>query len=174
MNKRNKIIILVLLIIIAAAAVYLVYTEYNNSKAREYISQSQKHKTAANNYLNQAYSYDNSGDYANAIIYYQKSSNEIFAALQSDKDAQPYADGAYNDYLDVDIQLLEKTSKLIEYKTYAANYKNNSLNPTQERVNPTVLEPYITNLNSDIASLKSQLEQIIAAHPNEFKFLQIT
>jgi hypothetical protein len=159
---------------VAALAVYVVYTEYNNSKAREYISQSQKHKTTANEYLNQAYNYDSNNDYANALIYYQKSSNEIAAALQSDKDAHPYASGVYLEYIDTDLLLLEKTAKLIEYKAYGANYKNNSLNPTQERVNPTVLEPFITNLNSEIATYQIQLEQIIAAHPNEFKFLQIT
>lgn len=174
LNKQNKIITLILIIIIAAAAIYLAYTEYNNSKAREYISQSQKHKTAANEYLNQAYSYDNNGDYANAMIYYKKSADEISNAVQYDTDAQKYASGVYQEYVDTDMVLLEKTAKLIEYKNYDVNYKNKSLNPGQEIRTSNDLAQFITNLNSEIAGLKSQLEQIIAAHPGEFKFLQIT
>lgn len=156
----------------AAVVTYFAYTQYNISTTKELLSESQKHKTAAFDYLNQADSYENNNDYSNALTALEKSSEEINKALEYDKKALNHANGVYQEYADTDIQLLETTIKLIEYKTYACNYKNNSLNPNQEKVAPEKLTPYINNLNGEISQYRDMENQIINAHPSEFDFLK--
>ncbi|HTX61006.1 MAG TPA: hypothetical protein VMC48_01745 [Methanobacterium sp.] len=170
MNRNYK-IFLILAVILVGVVGYFAYTQYNISKTQEYLSSSQEIKNNATNYFNQASNYEKSGDYSNAILNYQKCSDEINQALYTDKQALNYANGVYREYLDIDIQLLEKTANLLDYKIYQNQYYNNSLNPGQEKANPALMTPYIANLTSEVASLKDKEAQTKNTHPEAFRFL---
>lgn len=170
--KRKKILILTILLAIAALAIYLAYTEYQNSQTRFYLSESHKHKNAANDYLTQADSYEKDNDYTNAITALDKSTDEVNKALENDQKALDHAIGIYREYVDTDILLLEKIKNLIEYKVYVNRYRTDTLNKGQERVAPEKLTPFIDKLETEIAEYKSQLEQIKSSHPREFSFLK--
>lgn len=171
---KNQFKILIIIAVIAVAAVgYYAYTQYNILKTQEYIKTSQELKDNATNYFNQAASYEKSGNYPDAITSYQKSKDTITKALNQNKQALTYATGVYREYLNNDIMLLEKTAKLTEYRIYINQYRNNSLNPGQEEVNPTVLNPYMDDLEKEIANYNATLNQIINSNPEEFKFLKL-
>jgi uncharacterized protein YxeA len=170
--QRNYIILVVLLVVIVLGGLgYYAFNQYNISKTQEYLKSSENLKNNATIYFDQAAAYEKSGDYSRAIQAYQNSSDKITKALFKDKQALSTASGVYHEYLDVDIQLLEKTAKLLEYKVYQNQYLNNSLNVGQEKVNPSVLIPYINNLNSEIADLKDKQDQIIKNNIAAFEFL---
>ena len=173
MSGKYKIfIIAVITVLIIAAVGYYAYEQYKVSKTQSYLKTSSDHQKAADNYLSQAYTYQNRNDYANAIIMLQKGAYEIKLAIADDNEALPYANGVYGEYLDNDISLLQAMSKLIEYKIYINQYNSNTLNPGQEKANPSLITPYINSLESEIAACKENEKQIIAAHPNEFQFLK--
>jgi hypothetical protein len=171
MIRKYKILTVVLVLIIAAGAAYYIYGEFKNSQAQGYLKTSKDHQNMANTYFSQAVDYESKNDYTNAISLLQKSSDEVSQAQAADNDAQPYAVGVYRDYLDNDVLLLQAYAKLIEYKIYANRYKNNELNVGQEKVDPTVLAPYIANLTSQLNNYRDIENQIVAAHPEQFKFL---
>lgn len=172
MKKQYKIVIVIAVIAIAILSGYYAYTQYNTLKTKEYLKNSQEIKDNATNYFNQATLYEKSGDYSSAITSYQKSNEEIANALNQNNQALNYATGVYKQYLDNDILLLEKTSKLIEYKIYVNQYYNNSLNPGQEKVSPSVLSSYIDNLEKEVAEYNATGNQIIKNNPEAFKFLK--
>lgn len=172
MTRKAKILIIVTIILMVSIAGYFAYEQYKVSKTQSYLKTSADHQKTADNYLSQAYSYQDRNDYANAIIMLQKGADEIKIALLNDNEALPYAGGVYREYLDNDISLLQAMSKLIEYKIYINQYNSNTLNPGQERANPSLMTPYINNLESEITTCKDKEKQIIAAHPNEFQFLK--
>jgi uncharacterized protein YxeA len=171
MEQNYKILIILLVVIVLGGVGYYVFNQYNIFKTQEYLTASENYKKNATNYLNQADSYEKTGDYSNAIQAYQNSNDKITQALFDDKQALSTASGVYSEYLDVDIQLLEKTAKLLEYKIYQNQYLNNSLNQGQEQVSPSVLIPYINNLNLEIADLRIKEDQIIKNNTEAFEFL---
>ena len=170
MKKLSKILIIIAIIILAGVS-YYAYTQYNTLKTQEYIKTSKELKDNDTSYLNQAAGLEKSGDYSGAIIAYQKSKEYTTNAINENNQALKYASGVYKEYLDNDSLLLDKTAKLIEYKIYVNQYYNNSLNSGQEKVNPSVLSPYIDNLEKEIASYKSNENNIINNNPEAFKFL---
>lgn len=168
--KKSHLILIVILVL-AALGGYYAYIQYNTSKTQELIKTSHEIKINATTYFDQAEDYEKNGDYENAISMYQKSDKEVKKALSIDNNALAYAGGVYHEYLDKDVQLLEKTSQLIEYKIYLNQYHNNSLNPGQEKVPPSMLNPYIDKFTADVASLKAEKNQIIKNNPDSFTFL---
>lgn len=172
MRRNYKILTIILIILVISIVGYYAYTQYNVSKTQELLSTSQALKINATNDFNQAESYQNSGDYSNAITMFQRSNDKITKALYADNQASTYASGVYKEYLNNDILLLQKTAKLLEYKIYANQYRNNSLNPGQEKVNPSMLTPYIDNLTNEVANYKAIEEQIINSNTDAFKFLK--
>lgn len=152
---------------------YYGYEQYNLSKTQEYLQVSLNHKTAANNYSNQANAYENKNDYANAIIMLQKSSDEISNALENDNNALAHANGVYKDYINNDILLLQTSSKLLDFQIYLDQEKNNELNPGQEKASPAELYPHINQLKDDISVYKINENKIISANPDKFKFLNL-
>lgn len=171
MKLNKKLLAIVLLVLVLSIGGYFAYTHYNISQTQNYLKSSQELKTNATIYFEQAAYYEKKGEYSKAIQAYQTSSDQISQALFNDKQALNTASGVYREYLDVEIQLLEKTAKLLEYKIYQNQYLNNSLNPGQEKVNPTVLAPYIKKLTSEVEALKVNQDQIKSTHPQEFSFL---
>ncbi len=159
------------MVAVIALAGYYGYEQYNLSSTQTYLQTSLNHKNTADNYLNQAYTYENKNDYTNAIIMLQKSSNEISNALENDNNAMIHANGVYKDYLNNDILLLQAMSKLIDFQIYLDREKNNELNPGQEKVNPSDLVPHINQLKENISNYKANENKIISANPREFKFL---
>lgn len=172
MKNIYKILIIVA-VVIAAGVGYYTYTEYNALKTQEIMKSSQGFKDNATSYYDQAADYENNGDYSHAITTYQKSDDEFKRALASDNSALNYAGGVYREYLNKDVQLIEQTSKLIEYKIYLNQYHNNSLNPGQEKVSPSMLKPYIDKFEGEVAALKVEENQIIQNNPDTFKFLNL-
>lgn len=150
---------------------YYAYEQYSLSKTQEYLQLSTNHQTTANNYSNQANTYENKKDYANAVMMWQKSSDEVLNAIESDNNALVYANGVYKDYINNDILLLQTTSKLIDFQIYLDQEKNNELNPGQEKVSPADLYPHINQLKEDISVYKSNENKIISANPDKFKFM---
>lgn len=173
MSGKYKIFIIAAIAVLIIAAVgYYAYEQFKVSKTQSYLKTSSDHQKAADNYLSQAYTYQNRNDYVNTIIMLQKGADEIKSAIADDNDALPYANGVYKEYLDNDIPLLQATGKLIEYKIYINQYNSNTLNPGQEKANPSLITPYINNLENEISIYKDKENQLIAAHPNEFQFLK--
>ncbi len=170
MNQKCKILIAVMVVVISLAG-YYGYQQYNLSNMQGYLQTSLTHKNAANDYLNKASAYENKNDYTNAILMYQKGSNEISKALKNDNNALVLSNDVYKNYIGNDILLLQTTSKLIEFQIYLNHEKNNDLNPGQERVNPTNLAPHINQLKNEISVYKDNENKIIAANPDKFKFL---
>jgi len=170
LNQKYKVLIVVMVIVIALSG-YYGYEQYNFSNMQGYLQTSLEHKTAADNYLNQASAYENKSDYTNAIIIRQKGSDEISNALKNDSDALSHADGIYKDYINNDTLLLKTMSKLINFQIYLDHYLNHSLNPGQETVTPNELNPQINQLKEDISVYQSNENKIIAENPDKFKFL---
>lgn len=170
MKQKYKILTVILIIAIGLGG-YYGYEQYNLSKTQEYLQISITHKTAADNYSTQASIYENKNDYANAVIMLQKSSDEISKALESDNSALNCANGAYKDYINNNILMLQTTSKLLDFQIYLNQEKNNDLNQGQEKVNPVDLYPHINQLKEDISVYKSNENKIISANPEKFKFL---
>lgn len=166
---RKSYIILILIIIISTG--YFGYAEYNKLKTQDTIKNSQELKYNATEYFNQAVALENAGDYAGARDMYQESSDKVKKAITSDNESLSHASGVYREYLDNEIQLLEKMGQLLEYKIYLNNVLNNSLNPGQEKVEPGVLAPYIDKLSSEVTDLKEESERIIRDNPGDFDFL---
>ncbi|MGB9979969.1 hypothetical protein [Methanobacterium sp.] len=170
MKQKYKILTIILVLAIGLSG-YYGYEQYNLSKTQEYLQISLNHKTTADNYSAQASAYENKNDYTNATIMLQKSSDKISKALESDNNALAHANGVYKEYITNDILLLQTTSKLINFQIYLDQEKNNSLNPGQEKVNPADLYPHINQLKDDISVYKSNVNKIISANPDKFKFL---
>ncbi|MCZ3366728.1 MULTISPECIES: hypothetical protein [Methanobacterium] len=170
MNQKYKILTVILIVAIVLCG-YYGYEQYNLSKTQEYLQTSLIHKTAANNYSAQASAYANKNDYANAVTMFQKSSDEISKALESDNSALSYANNLYKDYINNDILMLQTTSKLLDFQIYLNKVKNNDLNQGQEKVNPVDLYPHINQLKEDISVYKNNENKIISANPEKFKFL---
>gem|GEM_PF-1454300 len=170
MNQKYKILIAVIAAVIVLAG-YYGYEQYNLSNMQGYLQTSLKYKTAANDYSNQANSYENRNDYAKAITMLQKSSEETSKALESDNYALAHANGIYKDYINNDILLLKTTSKLIDFQIYLDQEKSNDLNPGQEHVTPDDLIPHINQLEDEILVYKTNEDKIIDANPDQFKFL---
>ena len=173
MNQKYKILTVVIVIVIALAG-YYGYEQYNLSNTQGYLQTSLTHKTTANDYSNQANVYENKNDYANAVIMRQKSSNEIFKALESDNNALVHANGVYKDYINNDILLLQTTSKLLDFQIYLDQEKNNDLNQGQEKVKPADLYPHINQLKDDISVYTNNENEIISANPDKFKFVNLS
>jgi len=167
---KKSYIILILIIIISLAG-YFGYAEYNKLKTQDTIKNSQELKNNATEYFNQAVALENAGDYAGARDMYQESSDKVKKAITSDNESLSHASGVYREYLDNEIQLLEKTGQLLEYKIYLNNVLNNSLNPGQEKVEPGVLAPYIDKLTKEVADLKEESKRIVRDNPSYFAFL---
>jgi hypothetical protein len=167
----KKSYIILIIIVIAVLVGYFGYAQYNTIKTQEAINASQDFKDNATNYFNQAVELESAGDYAGANTMYQKSTDDVKRALASDNQSLTQASGVYREYLNNEIQLLEKMSQLLEYKIYRNNVLNNSLNPGQEKVEPDVLTPYIDKLTREVADLKAESEQIIRDNPEAFAFL---
>jgi hypothetical protein len=170
LNQKYKILIVAIAAVIVLAG-YYGYEQYNLSNMQGYLQTSLNHKTAADNYSNQATSYENKKDYSNAIAMLQKSSEEISKALENDNNALAHADGIYKNYINNDILLLKTTSKLIDFQIYLDQEKTNDLNPGQEHVTPDDLIPRITQLKNEISVYKTNEDRIIDANPDQFKFL---
>jgi hypothetical protein len=164
--------------LILAVVGYFVYIGYNNSQATlGYLKESQTHVNAAENYLNQAYAYENKGDYTNAITMLQKSSEELSKALNNDFNALRRADGVYKDYLKNDVLLIKAELRLTNIKL-ALDYDTIGQKPynhTQEvDIDYNMLSPIIIKANNDIFTYKNKKNEIIASNPNSFKFLNQT
>lgn len=172
MNHKYKILTVIIVVIIALAG-YYGYEQYNLSNMRGYLQASLQHKTASDNYSKQADAYERNGDYANAVLIRQKSSDEISKAIENNNNALTHANDIYKNYINNDILLLKTTSKLIDFQIYLDQVKDNSLNPRQEKVNPDDLIPHINQLKEDIAIYKTNGDKIIAANPDKFKFLRL-
>ena len=170
MNQKYK-ILAVILIIATGLCGYSVYGQYNLSKTQEYLQLSLTHKISADNYSTQASVYENKKDHANAVKMFQKSSDEISKALESDNIALNYANSIYKDYINNDIIMLQTTSKLLDFQIYLNQEENNNLNQGQEKVKPADLYPHINQLKKDISVYKINENKIISANPEKFKFL---
>lgn len=166
----KKSYIILIIIIIVAIAGYFGYAQYNTLKTQESLKTSQELKDNATTYFNQAVELENAGDHAGAILMYQKSMDFVKRALASDNQSLAHASGVYHEYLNNEIQLLEKMNQLLEYKIYLNRVLNNSLNPGQEKVEPGVLTPYIDKLTREVADLKAESERIIRDNPEAFAF----
>ncbi len=170
LNQKYKILTVILFIAITLTG-YYGYEQYNLSNTQKYLQTSLNHKTAADNYSNQAIAYENKKDYSNAVIMLQKSSEEISKAIEMDNNALTHANSIYKDYINNDILLLQTTSKLLDFQIYLDQMKNNDLNPGQEKANPTDLYLHINQLIDDISVYKNNANKIISANADKFKFL---
>jgi hypothetical protein len=163
--------------LILAVAGYFVYAGYSNSKNTQgYLKESQTHANAAENYLNQAYGYENKSDYTNAIAMLQKSTDELSKALNSDFNALHIADGVYKDYLEVDIPLLKAELRLANIKL-ALDYDTSGEIPyyhTPEVIDYSLLNADVIKVKNDISTYKNKKNEIIASNPDSFKFLNQT
>ena len=170
MDQKYKILTVVTVVVIITAG-YYGYEQYNFLNMQEDLKMSMDYKISADNYSNQAYAHENKSDYTNAISMWQKCSNEISKAIESDNNALTHANGAYEEYINNDVLLLKTTSKLIDFHIYLDQVESNTLNQGQEKVSPADLYPHINQLKDDIAVYKNNANKIISASPDKFKFL---
>ncbi len=177
MTRKRKILVIALALLILAVAGYFVYAGYSSTKTTQgYLKESQTHATAAENYLNQAYAYENKSDYTNAIAMLQKSSEELSRALNNDFNALRSADAVYKNYLENDIILLKAELRLANLKLGLDYYISGEIPYTHppEVIDYNLLYADITKAENDIPTYKNKKNEIIASNPDKFKFLNQT